>query len=362
MSTYVIKRLAPAFNLQLLGKHLPGLGLSVALAVLAMGVAQADWFAAHGLSALTLAIAMGMIAGNTFYSRLEGASAHGVQFARGQLLRLGIVLYGLRLTVQDIGHVGIAGVVIDALVVMSTFGLGSWLGTRWLGLNRNTAMLISAGSAICGAAAVLATAPILRGKAGQVSVAVATVVVFGTLAIFAYPALYALNQHWPVIPGGAHGFGIYTGSTIHEVAQVVAAARSIGPDAADAAVIAKMVRVMLLAPFLIGLSAWLARRGGDDLIEPGAARPKLAIPWFAFGFIAVVVFNSLHVLPTSVLNASNDLDTLLLAIAMAALGLGTRFSALRAAGIKPLVLAAVLFAWLVIGGGVINHVVTGLLR
>ena len=174
---------------------------------------------------------------------------------------MGVVLYGLRLTLQDIGHVGLAGVAIDALVLSSTFTLAYVIGTRWLKLDRTTALLIGAGSSICGAAAVMATEPVLRARAEQVTVAVATVVVFGTLSIFLYPALYDLNQHWPVIAGGADGFGIYAGSTIHEVAQVVAAAHPIGTHAEDAAVITKMVRVMMLAPFLLLLSGWMARIG-----------------------------------------------------------------------------------------------------
>ena len=115
-----------------------------------------------------------------------------------------------------------------------------------------------------------AAAPAVKAKAEQVTVAVATVLVFGTLAIFLYLALFDLDQHWPLIPGGANGFGIDAGSTIHEVAQLVAAARSAGPSAADVAVFAKMVRVMMLAPFLIVLSAWLARDASNHASRSGA--------------------------------------------------------------------------------------------
>jgi uncharacterized integral membrane protein (TIGR00698 family) len=201
-----------------------------------------------------------------------------------------------------------------------------------------------------------------------VTVAVATVVVFGTLAIFLYPVLFGLNQHWQLVPGGANGFGIYVGSTVHEVAQVVAAARSVGAHAADTSVIAKMVRVMMLAPFLILLSAWLARseaKRGDGISDGhahGAAhRTKLAVPWFAFGFVGAVLFNSLHVLPHGVVGVVTEIDTIVLAMAMAALGLSTHLGAIRKAGVKPLLLAAVLFAWLVLGGALINRWVPVLL-
>ncbi len=346
---------------------LPGLAISGALAAAGMALGRMDWLQDHGLSALTLAIVLGMLVGNTVYPRFAATAGAGVNFSKQNLLRLGVVLYGLRLTVQDIGQVGVAGVLIDALVLSSTFALAWFIGTRWLGMDRKTAMLIGAGSSICGAAAVMAAEPVVRAKAEQVTVAVATVVVFGTLAIFLYPLLFTLNQQWQVIPGGARGFGIYAGSTIHEVAQVVAAARSVGPGAADAAVIAKMVRVMMLAPFLILLSAWLARNGARrqgpsaDALLPVPPQARLAVPWFAFGFVAVVLFNSLQWLPVRVVAVTTELDTALLAMAMAALGLATHFGAIRKAGIRPLLLALVLFGWLVVGGALVNRWVPALL-
>lgn len=355
---------SPAFASSGGQRLLPGLVLCAALAGAGIALGRIDWLAAHGLSALTLAIVLGMLVGNTVYPRFAAVSGPGVHLSKQHLLRLGIVLYGLRLTVQDIGHVGWGGVAVDALVLGSTFGLACWIGTRWLGLDRQSAMLIGAGSAICGAAAVMAAEPVVKARAEQVTVAVATVVVFGTVSIFLYPVLYQLNQQWGLIPGGANGFGLFAGSTIHEVAQVVAAARSIGPEAADTAVIAKMVRVMMLAPFLLLLSAWLARDAARKA-GPGAAAQhstsQITIPWFAFGFVAVVLLHSLQWLPAPAVALAIDIDTGLLAMAMAALGLSTHFSAIRKAGARPLLLALILFGWLLVGGGLINHWVPALL-
>ena len=348
-ATLLTPALAPRLRL------LPGLALCAALAACAMALGGLPTFQARGLGALTLAIVLGMLVGNTVYPRWAPASGPGVHLAKQRLLRLGVVLYGLRLTTQDIASVGLAGVLIDALVLGSTLGLACWVGTRLLGLERSTALLIGMGSAVCGAAAVMATEPVLRARAEQVTVAVATVVVFGTLATFAYPLLYTLNLQAQWVPGGAHGFGIYAGSTIHEVAQVVAAARSIAPEAADAAVIAKMVRVMMLAPVLLALSAWLARDASCDGTQ--AAPQPLAIPWFALGFVGMVLFHSLQVLPASVVAVGNQVDTVLLAMAMAALGLSTQLGAIRRAGVRPLLLGGLLFGWLVVGGAGINHVV-----
>jgi uncharacterized integral membrane protein (TIGR00698 family) len=344
--------------------RLPGILLVGALAAIAIALGGIGWFQSTGISALTLAIVLGMLVGNTLYPRIAPLGASGVTFSKQTLLRLGIILYGLRLTFQDIGRVGIVGVTIDSLVLSSTFILSWWLGTRLFGLDRKTALLIGAGSSICGAAAVMATEPVVRGRAEQVTVAVSTVVVFGTLAIFLYPALYHVLNRFHLLAMSPSAYGIYAGSTIHEVAQVVAAGRSISESAADTAVITKMVRVMMLAPFLALLSTYLSRTSDahDPRAASGARRPgRIVIPWFALGFVGVTAFNSLSLLPKSTVDTAISLDTVILAMAMAALGVTTHVSAIRTAGMKPLALAASLFAWLIFGGGAINVAISALL-
>ncbi|MCK9689180.1 YeiH family protein [Scleromatobacter humisilvae] len=333
----------------------PGLALAAAVAAAATAAARLGWLQANGISALTLAIVIGVVAGNLLPAAPLAASADGLNLAKQWLLRGGIALYGLRLTFQDIGHVGLAGVAIDAAVLSSTFALACVLGTRVFGLDRTTAILIGAGSSICGAAAAMATAPVVRGKPEQVAVAVATVVGFGTVAIFLYPALFHLIAL--VHPLSAAQYGLWAGSTIHEVAQVVAAGHAVGDAAADTAVIAKLVRVMMLAPFLVALSAWLARTGARHAAR---ARAPITIPWFALGFVAAAGLRSLDVLPAAAIAVANTIDIAVLAIAMAALGLTTRLSAMKAAGLAPLGLGATLFAWLVVGGGAINWAVQAL--
>ncbi|MFT4268284.1 MAG: YeiH family protein [Xenophilus sp.] len=337
-----------------------GLVLAALIAVAALQMAALPWFQDKGLSALTLAIVIGMLIGNTAYPRLEARVGHGVAFAKTTLLRAGIVLYGIRLTFSDVASIGMPGLLIDVLMLSSTWLAAYWLGTRVLHLERETALLIGAGSSICGAAAVMAAQPLVRARAEQAIVAVAMVVVFGTLAMFLWPVVYRLGAGHGLLPWAARDYGVFVGSTVHEVAQVVVAGRALGQEAADAAVIVKMVRVMLLAPALLFV-AWLLARGRSAASTPNQHAP-IAVPWFAFGFIAVIALNSMVGLPQPWRHLGMAIDDLLLAMAMAALGLTTHVSMLRRAGMRPLWLASLLFGWLLGGGLIVNQAISQWLR
>jgi len=340
-----------------------GVVVATLVGLIATQVAAIRWFADHGISPLTVAIVLGIALGNTVYSSWANWANPGIAFSRTTLLRTGVVFYGFRLTLQNVVEVGVAGVLIDLIMVVGTFVLAVWAGTRFLKMERTSCMLVGSGSAICGAAAVLATEPVVEGKSEDVSVAVAGVVIFGTVSMFLYPVLASLNQTFAIIPGGAREFGIYIGSTVHEVAQVVAASRQVSVDASGTAVIAKMVRVLMLAPFLVVLAAWIkpsSEIGGGNVIAMTQSALK-AVPVFAFIFVGVVLFNSLHLLDKTIVDGIVKIDTLLLAIAMGALGISTNISALAKAGGKPMLLALILFVWLVIGGAAVNHVVMKLL-
>ncbi|MGE5879092.1 YeiH family protein [Klebsiella variicola] len=331
----------------------PGLALTAALTGAALWAGSFPAIAGAGFSALTLAILFGMVVGNTVYPKIWQPCDGGVIFAKQHLLRLGIILYGFRLTFAQIADVGVSGILIDVLTLSSTFFIACFLGQKVFGLDKHTSWLIGAGSSICGAAAVLATEPVVKAEASKVTVAVATVVIFGTIAIFLYPAMYPLLAHWFT----PETYGIYMGSTMHEVAQVVAAGHAVSPDAENAAVIAKMLRVMMLAPFLLFLAARV-----KQLTPAGnGEKSKITIPWFAIMFILVAVFNSFHLLPKAVVDMLVTLDTFLLAMAMAALGVTTHVSALKKAGAKPLLMALMLFVWLIVGGGAINVAIHSLM-
>jgi len=307
-----------------------------------------------GLSSLTLAIIIGMLLGNSVYPRYAPKLAAGVGFAKSKLLRLAIVFYGFKLTFTQVAGVGLPAVLCDALVLGSTFFLTYQLGTRWLKLDKQTTLLIGAGASICGAAAVIATEPVVEAKAHKVTIAVATVVVFGTLSMLLYPFLYHLGWLAPWLD--AESYGIYSGSTIHEVAQVVVAGNAINADIGNTAVVTKMIRVMMLAPFLLLLSFILTAKQESNTEKPPLKTrlQRVNVPWFAFGFIVVVILHTWLPLDARLVSALVQMDNVLLTMAMFALGLTTHLGAIKEAGIKPLLLGAVVFGWLILGGGLIN--------
>ncbi len=329
-----------------LRKFGPGVAMVGAISLSAFLLARLPFFAHLGLSALTLAILVGALLGNLFHSQLVGPQTQpGFQFAQKTLLRAGVALYGLNLTLGQIIQVGPAAIIADLFVVTSTVCVGWWIGYRWLGMDRDTVLLASAGSSICGAAAVVATESVLGSAPHKTSAAVGQVVLFGSLAMLLYPLLYA------ALDVDRAAFGIYVGSTVHEVAQVVAVGKTIGGATAATAVIVKMIRVMMLAPFLLVIGRFFPAGGATTTRQ----RPKP--PAFALAFIAIALVHPYLGLPESVLSALRMLDVILLATAMAALGLDTTIKKLRLAGREAVLLGAILFVYLVLVGGLANWVI-----
>lgn len=318
--------------------------LFVALfAMSATYLSEFSFFQHLGISPLIIGIVLGMIYANTLRSKLPKEWCSGILFSTKTLLRAGIVLYGFRITFYNIEAVGLAGIATSAMVVASTFIIGYIVGTKWLKLDKETTILTSAGSSICGAAAVLATEPVVNAEAHKSAIAVSTVVVFGTIAMFLYPFLYKVG----LIPLTPEQMGIYIGGTLHEVAHVVAAGNALGEEASQTAVIVKMIRVMMLAPFLVLLGVWLLQTSQGVAQKQ---KSKIMIPWFAVGFIVVAGFNSLDLLPQTVVCDINAIDTFLLTMAMSALGMETSIEKFKNVGMKPIYLASILFLWLIFGG------------
>ena len=306
-------------------------------------IGSAQIFKELSLSPMIIGIVLGMLYANSLRNHLPETWVPGIQFCSKKLLRLGIILYGFRLTFQDILNVGTAGIVIDAIVVTVTILGGVWLG-KLLKMDRDIALLTSVGSGICGAAAVLGAESTIQTKPYKTAVAVATVVIFGTLSMFLYPIAYRLG----FLELDANQMGIYAGATLHEVAHAVGAGNAMGEEVAAVAIIVKMIRVMLLIPVLFVLGYWVAQRARKSGSQAGGG--KVAVPWFALGFLAVIMFNSLNLLPAQAISIIEYIDTFLLTMAMVALGAETSIDKFKKAGAKPFVLAFLLYIWLLAGG------------
>lgn len=283
---------------------------------------------------MVIAIILGMLTGNIIH--LPASLTPGVQFAAKRLLRTAIVLYGFRVSLQEIAAVGMHALLIDVAIVFLTLLVGYQIGKRILKLDSELSLLISAGAAICGAAAVLAVEDVIKSEPYKATVAIGTVVLFGTLSMFLYPAM----QHAGLFGFTDAQFGIFAGASVHEVAQALVAGTNISPEIGKTAVVVKMIRVLLLVPVLLLLSAW------NPIKSSAGHKKKIMVPWFAVGFLLVIIFHSMHIVPESIVTNINQFDMILLAMAMGAIGLETKFSKIKKVGWSPLYLAAIIFFWL----------------
>lgn len=311
---------------------LPGLALSAAIAAGAFGLRELPGLGVF--SPMILAIVAGMALHNVVGTPVRAKP--GVAFAMRRVLRVAIILLGLQLTAAQVVEVGARGLFVIALSLTGTFLFTVWMG-RLLGVDRKLAELIAAGTSICGASAVIATNTVTRAHDEDVAYAVACVTVFGSIAMIAYPLLPALLHL------DAHAFGLWSGASIHEIAQVVAAAFQGGQQAGEFGTIAKLARVMLLAPVVLTLGLLATRRAGHGGHGHASAQPQL--PWFVLGFIAMVGINSVITVPAEAKTIIVTATTFLLSMALAAMGLETDFAKLKAKGLRPAALgfAAFLF-------------------
>ena len=322
---------------------LHGILLITLFSCAAFYIGDMDFVKSLSFSPMIVGIILGMLYANSLRNNLPETWVPGIQFCSKRVLRFGIILYGFRLTFQDVTAVGIPAVIIDAIIVGGTMRLGMLIG-RLMKMDRGITLLTSVGSAICGAAAVLGAESAIRTKPYKTAVAVSTVVIFGTLSMFLYPIL-SRNGIFALSP---EQMGIYAGSTIHEVAHVVGAGNAMGDEVASIAIIVKMIRVMMLVPVLLIITWAVAKAAAANGSE--GEKGKINIPWFAILFLVVIAFNSFDLLPESVVSFINTFDTFLLTMAMTALGAETSIEKFKKAGAKPFVLALVLQLWLLTGG------------
>ena len=315
----------------------PGLVLTSMVAGAAFTIRQLPGMATFSpmILSMVIGIAFHNIVGTAAWAK------QGVTFSLRRLLRIAIVLLGLQLTASQVVEIGGRGLVIIAATLLATFLVTVWIG-KLLGVEPKLAQLIAAGTSICGASAVVATNTVTNAHDEDVTYAVACVTVFGSVAMFTYPLLPGLLHMDP------HAFGLWTGASIHEIAQVVAVAFQDGKKAGEFGTIAKLSRVMLLAPMVIAIGLMSASNANHGKSDTGTSSGRPPVPWFVLGFVALVAVNSLVTIPAGAKAWIVAATTFLLAVALAAMGLETDIGKLTAKGFRPALLGA--FASLFIAG------------
>ncbi len=325
------------------GRRNPVVALAPGLAITA-GIAAIAHLASHNIGFLKnyqmiMAIILGAFLQNVIGS--PAAAGEGVTYSLRRILRLSIVLLGLQITAQQAAAVGGAGLVIIAVGLLSTLLVTVPVG-RLLGVPRGLALLIGVGTAICGASAIISAKAAVQGEDEDAAYAIACVTLFGTVAIFVYPIAGGL-LHLP-----PHAFGLWAGSSIHEVAQVVATAFDAGREALRVGTIAKLTRVAMMAPVIIALGEMSLRFG----FGRAGAKVRPPFPWFLVGFLAMVAVASFVAMPhaggsivdasallvRANMNAISTVTAFLLSMAMAAMGMHTNLRHIRSNGVRPLVL------------------------
>lgn len=326
---------------EFVGTRLPGLSFVAFLVLVSKQLASLK-LAGGVLSPLLYATLTGLVVGNTFLKgeNLRSWIKPGVAFAKARLLRLGIILYGFRLSVQQILQLGAGSFLSAVAMTFSSLVVGATVG-KLLKVDRSVALLVTTGASICGVSAVMAAAPVVEeeGASGaKVSTALATVMVFGIASMFLYPIM------WSKLPWASLSpkiMGIYTGATIYEVAGVVAAGNAMSPAVASAALLTKLVRVLLLAPFLVILSRMSSENARSSHVQT---------PWFAFAFFGVCLASSCVQIPHVISERLSLFSTWCTAMAMVGLGLESDLKSIQRMGWRPMLLATVMFLYLVLGG------------
>ncbi len=338
-----------------MAKYIPGVIVAVVLAIVSTFLASLQIVKETvNFSPLIIAILLGVVIGNII--KFPDTFKPGITFSLKKILRIAIVFLGFRLTFQNVMEVGLEGLIVDAFMLTTTFLLGVWISRKIFKLEPEISYLVASGSSICGASAVLATAPVVKAEMHHAAMAVATVTVFGTTSMFLYPIIYKAGL---TVGFDDILYGLWTGATVHEVAQVVAAGFAISEDAGNTATIAKLTRVMMLAPLLIALSFFLAKKHSTH--GTGVTLRDIPIPYFVFGFIAMVGVNSLHVIPDNLVHYINVVDGFLLTVAMAAMGLETNINKIKGVGMKPIYSAFIIFVYLMVVGYLATKVIHSLL-
>ncbi|MED4226671.1 YeiH family protein [Neobacillus cucumis] len=302
-----------------------GIVLTLFIAILAKYLGQFPFL--NNMGQLVIAILLG-IGWRALLGVPENLIA-GTNFSSKKLLRIGIILLGMRLNLVDILHAGPK--VFSIAVINIVFTLFVVYGlSRLFKVEKRLGILTACGTAICGAAAVVAIAPQIKANDDETAIGAATVAILGTIFTLVYTMLY------PILGLSTHGYGIFSGATLHEIAHVIAAAAPGGKDAVDIAVIVKLTRVALLVPVAIMIGFWTNRGNRSQSGKQNKTWKSIPIPWFILGFLVMSALHSLEILSTTFTNNLVLIAYLLIAMAMAGLGLNVDVETFRRLGLKSL--------------------------
>ncbi|TDF92312.1 YeiH family protein [Paenibacillus piri] len=302
-----------------------GIAITLLLALAAKYLSGFPVFAIMGQ--LVIAILLGMAWRAAIGAREQ--TMPGVAFSGKKLLRYGIILLGMRLNLADVVHAGPKVAAIAAINIVLAIAVVYGIARIWK-VEPKLSMLTACGTAICGAAAVAAISPQIRANDEETAVSAATVAILGTLFTLLYTVLY------PVLGLTASGYGVFSGATLHEVAHVIAAAAPGGKQAVDMAVIVKLTRVACLVPaaVLIGLWAQRLERKASGTASKTSWK-TIPVPWFIVGFLLMSGVNTMGIFPAVFAGHVIDAAYLLIAMAMAGLGLNVDMAVFRRLGMKP---------------------------
>jgi uncharacterized integral membrane protein (TIGR00698 family) len=271
----------------------------------------------------------------------------GITFASKQLLQWSIVLLGTHLSLSEIAQGGEQSlpVMLGTLVIVLVL---AYVVGRALGLDRDIRRLIGIGTAICGGSAIAAVASVIEADQADIAYALGVVFLFNVVAVLIFPALGHLMQL------SQHAFGLWAGTAINDTSSVVAAAFAYGRDAGNDAVIVKLTRTTLIIPIVL-YYGW--RRIEQARGNPEAIDWRAIIPWFILWFLAAAALNSFGLIPAVAQGPLQELALFSITVALAGVGLGTDIQRIRAAGVRPLVLGAILWVAIAVSSLAIGRLI-----
>ncbi len=358
----------------------PGLAAAVGLGVVATVIGKSVPLAGSALPGAVLGALIAIVRSRWARGDTPFASpgqqepgtrlAPGLKFASSRLLQAAVVLLGAQLSIAQAARVGVSSLPVMLGTLAACLG-AAWLYGRLLGVTGGLRTLIGVGTGICGASAIAAASPVIEAASADIAYAVSTIFVFNIAAVLAFPVVgHALGM-------SQHSFGLFAGTAVNDTSSVVATATTYGSQAANQAVVVKLVRTLMIIPVCAGL-AWLTardkREAGEAATAPAAiagrggrgrgraARRALRlIPWFLIGFLVMAAANSAGLIPAGAHGGVTQVAAFLVAVALSGIGLSTDVAALRRAGAKPLLLGGML--WLTVAAASLAlQALTGTLR